>query len=136
MRITHYLAATLFGLAAILTLGCDDSTGPAAPTTGTIVVTVSTVSDNTNVDPGGYILSIDGGPGEAVGINASVTIGALPRGNHLVRLDGLASNCSVSGTNPRSVNVIALNTASPIAVAFSVSCSAAGGSSGAGDWDY
>ena len=136
MRITHHLAARLFGLAAMLTLGCDDSTAPAEPTTGTIVVTVSTVSENMNVDPDGYILSIDGRQGATVGINASVTIDGLPSGHHLVRLDGLASGCSVKGTNPRSVNVTTINTASPAVVSFSVLCSATGGSSGAGDWDY
>lgn len=119
MRITHcYLAATFLGLAAILTLGCDNSTGP---TTGAIAVTVSTAGANIDLDPDGYTLSIDGGPGQAVAVNAAVTIADLPTGNHLVRLDGLAPNCSVSGTNPRSVDVIASSDASS-PVSFSVSC--------------
>jgi hypothetical protein len=126
-----YLAATFLGLAVIVTVGCDDSTGPALPTTGAIEITVST-SANIDIDPDGYALSIDGGPGQAVGVNATVMISALPSGKHLIRLDGLAPNCSVTGTNPRSVDVIADEAASP--VSFSVSCRAT--TDGAGGWDY
>ena len=103
MRVTsYYLGATFLGLAAILTLGCDDSRPPAGPVTGAIEITVATASASIDIDPDGYSLSIDGGPGLPVGVNAAVTIGALPTGKHLVRLDGVAPNCSVSGTNPRS----------------------------------
>jgi hypothetical protein len=131
MRATQgYLAATFLGFAAILTLGCDDSTGPAQPT-GAIQITVSTKGANIDIDPDGYTLSIDHGPGQAVAVNAAVTIGALPSGRHRVRLDGLASNCSVSGTNPRVVEVIAGRSAAPLS--FAVSCFAPGGGGG---WDY
>ena len=128
-------AATFLGLAASLTLGCDDSNGPAAPVppTGAIEITVSTASAVSDIDPDGYTLSIDGGPGQPVAVNGAVRIGALPNGKHLVRLDGLAANCSVDGANPLSVDVIAENTALP--VSFSVSCTVQiyGGQ---GDWDY
>jgi hypothetical protein len=140
MHITHcYVAATFLGLAAILTMGCDDSTGPATPTTGAIEITVSTAGENIDVDPDGYVLSIVAGPGlprwlpaHSVGVNATVKVGPLPTGKYLVRLDGLAPNCSVSGTNPRSVDVITDEAASP--VSFSVSCIAK--ADGPGDWDY
>jgi hypothetical protein len=132
MRATHgYLAATFLGFAAILTLGCDDSTGPAQPTTGAIQITVSTAGATVDIDPDGYTLSIDRGPGQAVAVNAAVTIGALSSGKHHVRLDGLASNCSVNGSNPRSVEVIAGQSAAPLS--FAVSCFAP---SGGGGWDY
>ena len=133
MRVTDHYAAAFLGLASVLALGCGDSTGPAAPTTGAIAISVSTASTSIDVDPDGYTLSIDGRPGQAVGVNATLTIGALPVGSHLLRLDGLAPNCSVRGPNPLSVDVIADN---PVSVAsFSVSCSAKDGT-GAGDWDY
>jgi hypothetical protein len=136
MRATpDYLVATFLGLAAVLTPGCGgDSTGPAgqaAPPTGVIEITVSTVSEIVDVDPDGYTLSIDGGLSYTVGVNATVRIGGLPTGSHLVRLDGLAANCSVSGTNPRSVDVIADEAALPLS--FSVECVA---TTGKGDWDY
>ena len=134
MRVTSdYYAAAFLGLASVLTLGCGDSTAPAAPTTGAIAISVSTASAPIDVDPDGYTLSIDGRPGQAVGVNATLTIGALPEGSHLLRLDGLAPNCSVRGPTPLSVDVIADNRAS--VASFSVLCSAKDGS-GAGDWDY
>ena len=114
------LTATVLGLAAILSLGCDDSTGP---TTGAIRVAVSTSGANSDVDPDGYTVSIDGGPTQTIGLNTAVTIANLPPGNHLVRLDGLALNCSIAGTNPLSVDVITGGKASsPVSVSFSVSC--------------
>ena len=134
MRVTtdHY-AAVFLGLTAILTLGCGDSAGPTVQTTGAVEISVSTTSASTDVDPDGYALSIDGQPGQIVGVNAMLTIGALVQGTHLIRLDGLASNCSVSGPNPRSVYV--WPDKAPWPVTFSVSCSAKDGG-GAGDWDY
>jgi Tol biopolymer transport system component len=116
----RHLATTLLAL-AMLSLGCDDST---APVTGAIGITVSTVGDTIDRDHDGYALSVDGGPAQAVSVNASLTIASIPPGNHLVRLDGLAPNCSVSGTNPRSVEVVA----NFVAVSFSVSCIAKTGS--------
>jgi hypothetical protein len=135
MCATHRtLAATFVGLSAILTLGCGgDSTAPAAQATGTIEISVSTASASTDVDPDGYALSIDGQPGQAVGVNVMLTVGALVQGTHLIRLDGLASNCSVRGPNPLSIYVYAGEAHSP--VSFSVSCSAMG-TGGEGGWDY
>jgi hypothetical protein len=128
------VAATFLGVSAVLTVGCGDSTGPAAPPStpvGVIEITVLTESASVDVDPDGYTLSIDDGPSQGVGVNATVTISALSTGKHLVRLDGLAPNCSVSGANPRSVDVIADQRTSP--VSFSVSCVA---TTGKGNWDY
>ena len=58
------LATTLLVL-AMLSLGCDDSTGPV---TGAIGITVSTAGETIDRDPNGYILSIDGGQTQAVGV--------------------------------------------------------------------
>ena len=135
MRAIHsLLAATFLGLAAILTLGCGDSTGPTvAQTTGTIEISVSTQSMSTDVDPDGYSLIVDGQPGQAIGVNVMLTVGALLQGTHLIRLDGLASNCSVRSPNPLSVYVYAGIAHS--LVSFSVACGAMG-TGGEGGWDY
>jgi hypothetical protein len=116
------------GLAAIVTLGCHDSTG-SAPPIGAIEITVATAGAVADIDPDGYTLSIDDAPGQAVGVNATVTIGRLQLGTHFVRLTGLAPNCAISGSYPRAVNVTADNAAP--SVSFSVSCSSA-----PGPWDY
>jgi hypothetical protein len=125
-------AAAFLGLGAILILGCGDSIGPGVPTTGSIEITVSTASAPTDIDPDGYALRIDDELRQAIDVNGAVTIGALPRGRYLVRLDGLATNCSVSSTNPLWVNVISTRVSR---VSFSVSCIAMT-DTGPGGWDY
>jgi len=116
----RHLATTLLVL-AMLSLGCDDSTGPR---TGAIAVWVWTVGDTIDRDHDGYALSVDGGPPHALSINASLRIANISPGNHLVRLDGLAANCSVSGTNPRTAELLA----NYVDVVFLVSCVANTGS--------
>ncbi|MFN2399004.1 MAG: hypothetical protein ABR543_10265 [Gemmatimonadaceae bacterium] len=109
-----FFVATLLSLAAILSLGCDDSTGPQ---TGAIEVTVR--SAGADIDPDGYSLTVGGRPVQAVGPNDAITIVGLPAGRHQVQLGGLAANCSVSSFNPVSVDVVSRDT---VAAAFSVSC--------------
>ena len=134
MNKTHRsLVAALVGLISSLTVGCGDSSGPAAPTTGTLEISVSTDSANVPVDPGGYTLIIDNGPGQAIGANATITIAALPTGRHLVRLDGVAPNYAVNGNNPRWVYVGTDKAPAPL-VAFSVSST--GTTDCGGCWDY
>lgn len=119
MHITHYcLGAAFVGLGAILSLGCDNnSTAPV--TMGAIEITVATSSADIDVDPDGYLLSIDGAPGPPIGLNATMTIGSIPTGRHVTRLYGVASNCSVSPGNPRFVDVVEDKAAS---VSFLVTC--------------
>jgi hypothetical protein len=131
MHATHHHLAELFGVASILTLGCGPS-GSTEPTIGAVDVTVSTTSADVDIDPDGYAVSVDNGPGQAVGVNATLTIGALATGNHLVRLDGMAGNCSVNGPNPLSFEMRAGKAAA--SVSFTVFC--VGAISGAGSWDY
>lgn len=100
---------------------------------GAIEITVSTAGAITDIDPDGYFLSIDEGPKQAVGVDATVTIGAVRVGKHLVRLDGLAPNCAVNGANLRSVDVI--TEAATSTVSFAVTCLGKD-DTGAGEWDY
>ena len=79
MHITHYHLSTFVGLAAILTLGCDnDSTGPTTEPTGSIEITVATQGADIDVDSDGYSLHIGGAGSQAVGVNAIVTVADLP----------------------------------------------------------
>jgi len=133
MRLTNcYLGASFLALAAIMTVGCGDSNGPVAPTTGAIRITVSTTSAIIDIDPDGYYLTIDGGPVHFVGVNSTWTVAALPIGSHLVRLDGLAQNCGVNGANPLSVYVTTDKPPSP--ASFSVACLTL--KTEPGPWDY
>ena len=81
----------------------SDTTEP--PTVGSIQVDVATTGSDLDAD--GYTVLVDGGSGEAVGVSGSVTFSDLSQGNHEVTLDGLAANCSVTGSNPRTVSVTA-----------------------------
>ncbi len=119
----NYLAAAFLGVTMSLTLGCDDSMGPPTPATGSIHVVILTSGLSVNLDPDGYTLSVDGGAAQAVPVNTGVlgmTIPGVSPGPRLVRLDGLAPNCTVSGTNPRSVAVVA--GVASLTVSFSVTC--------------
>jgi hypothetical protein len=133
-KIPHYLATALLGLATILTAGCDDSSAaaPAPQPMGAIEITVSTASAITDIDPDGYFLSIDDGPLQPVRVDATMTIGGVRVGTHLVSLYGLAANCAVTGTNVRSVEVTTQGAAST--VSFAITCLPR--DSGPGPWDY
>ena len=118
MRITQLPAASLLSLAALMSLACDDSTGP---TTGAILIRVSTTGASLDLDPDGYVVSVDAHQVGTVGINGTVTISDLSIGSHAVGLDGLSPNCSVSGPGSVSVDVKGSNNA-PSLVLFSVTC--------------
>ena len=72
-----------------------------------------------DLDPDGYTVTVDGGPGQAVGLNGTVTFTGLAEGDHTVALSGVAGNCTVGGANPRTVAVPFGGTAS---TAFAVAC--------------
>ena len=97
----------------------------AAPpaVTGTLRVTTSTSGQSP--DPDGYAFSVDGGAGQPIGTTASTTVDAVATGDRVVALSGVASNCTVQGTNPRPVTVATGATAE---VAFAVTCTSATGS--------
>src|SRR3989475_631847 len=97
--------------------GCSDSTGPK---TGALQVAVTTTG--AELKTSGYNVAIDGGVGRVIPSNGTVTLSGLSAGSHSVLLAGLAPNCApVGAANPRSVEVVAGQTAS---AAFSVTCTA------------
>jgi TolB protein len=90
---------------------------------GAIEVTTETSGDDPDAD--GYQVVVDGGPPAAIGINGLMTVGGLTSGDHTVALEDVASNCSVAGGNPRTVEVAAGQTAHAV---FAVTCSSVAGS--------
>lgn len=105
----------LFGV-ALLALGCggSDSTGPS---TGSVQVTA--VSTGPDLDPDGYTVAVDGGAGQALAVNGSVTFSELNAGDHSFALSGVAPNCTPGGQNPRTVSVSAGVTAHTV---FQIAC--------------
>lgn len=106
-------------LLALLAAGCNDGTGPGTgPKTGALQVTVTTTG--AHLDPDGYSVIIDGGTGQAIPVNATMTVPGLSAGSHSVLLAGIAATCTtLDAPNPRTVDVVAGATAP---VAFSVTC--------------
>jgi Tol biopolymer transport system component len=120
MRVDSRNRATiLICLAGILSHGCTDATAP----TGSIQVTVVTTGNTEDRDLDGYMLIVDDNPGTAVAVNAALTIPDVAIGQHVVRLDGLQSNCILAGNNPRTVDVTDGGKGRvPAPVVFIVSC--------------
>jgi hypothetical protein len=87
-------------------------------------ITVTTTTTGNAPDPDGYAVTVDRGVARPIGTNASVTVGALPAGDHLVTLSGLSELCTVTGDNPRTVTVPAGDV---VEVAFAIVCAGAVG---------
>jgi Tol biopolymer transport system component len=104
-------------LVALAGCGGDDPVRPDP--TGTVEVSASTTGDDADSD--GYTVTLDGGDEQALDPNGSVTFSDVSAGEVSVELSGAADNCSVSGDNPRTVQVEGGQTAS---VTFDVACSA------------
>jgi TolB protein len=82
-------------------------------------VEITTVTTGDEVDADGYMVSVAGGPAEAIEVSASLTVDLVAAGSQSVELTDVASNCTVAGDNPRDVNVVADGTAS---TQFDVTC--------------
>ena len=111
-------ATALLCLAGILGLGCTDSTSP----TRSILVTITTLGNPANLDPDGYMLTVDDKPGNPVAGNVAFTITDVALGQHAFLLSGLQANCIIAGNNPRSIEVTSSKTSTPATVSFLVNC--------------
>jgi WD40 repeat protein len=106
----------------LLAVACSTTTtdpGPdpePAAETGSIQVTVTT--DGILIDADGYTTGF-GTTSMAIPVDGMVTFTSVAVGAQSVSLDGLAPNCTVNGSNPQSVTVVANQTAT---ATFSVSC--------------
>ena len=122
---------TLGGVAANCTPSPGTSQTVTVPSGGTVTATftvacvvnvgslsVTTTTGGTDLDDG-YAVSIGGGAGTAIGASATITIPDLAVGTHSVELTGVASNCTVAGSNPRNVDV---TFGSGVATTFDVTC--------------
>jgi Tol biopolymer transport system component len=82
-------------------------------------IEVTAVTGGLDLDPDGYLVSVDGGVPQVLDINGSVTFSDLSVGDHEVTLSGLADNCTLTGDETRSVTVSETET---VAEVFSVQC--------------
>jgi PKD domain-containing protein len=125
-------SVTLAGVAANCTVAGGNTQTVTVPNGGTVTapfsvscsattgsLNVTTTTTGSSVDPDGYTVSVDGGAPQAIGINTTLTFNSLSAGNHSVQLAGVAANCTLSGSNPRTVSVPSGGT---VTTTFSVSC--------------
>src|SRR5437763_9036947 len=111
----------------LVATACNDSQGPqpdasllpSLPLPGLATLVVSTSTSGSSLDPDGYTVTVDGGASQSIGTNGVATFVGLAAGDHTVLLSGVARNCTVSGSNPRTVSLIAGLVG---ATGFSVSC--------------
>src|SRR5207249_1374096 len=95
----YMLQATSPGLTDATSTAFDITAAP--PTTGDLIVTTTTTGSNL---PTGYTVTVDNGQPQGIGTTGNVTYPGLAAADHMVALS-VASNCTVSGTNPRTVSV-------------------------------
>jgi len=104
----------------LLLAACGEGLSPSA--TGSIQIT--TVTQGEPTDPDGYRVAVDERQ-EPLGDNATLTITGVTFGEHRLELLGVASNCAVTGENPRTVTV---EEDPPLRLTLQISCGAGRGS--------
>ncbi|MDQ6828225.1 MAG: hypothetical protein M3081_05105, partial [Gemmatimonadota bacterium] len=113
------LRPRLFGyavlLAATVMSACkSDSSGPAP--TGTVQANITTTGASL---PTGYTVTVGSLAPQTVPVNGTAALPNIVVGTYSATLSGLPANCTVSGTNPVSVTVVANTT---VNASFTVVC--------------
>jgi hypothetical protein len=99
----------LLGTTVALWLSCGGGGELTSPNTGAIEVTTSTSGPEPDAD--GYALTLDDAEVQPIGVSAVVMLTELAPGTHAIGLTGISANCTVQGSNPRSVTVVEGETA-------------------------
>jgi Tol biopolymer transport system component len=89
------------------------------PLRGAIEVTTTTAGRA--LDQDGYGIVLNGGVPQLVGANETRALSDLAATDHDVELTGVAANCTLAGSNPRTIEVVAGAT---VSVSFELSCAA------------
>ena len=92
-----------------------------APTVAILHLTTETTG--TDFDANGYYVNVPGFGATPIGANGGVDFFPIPAGPLVVSLTDIAGNCSVNGTNPRTVDVPA---GGEVNIAFALVCVSSG----------
>jgi len=104
-------------LATFAFISCGDDQAPG-PTEGTLQIRALT--EGTDFDPDGYLISVNSSQGERIGHQDTNYVTALQPGQYVVSLADLAENCTIpADDNPQSADVVAGDTTD---VLFTVTC--------------
>jgi hypothetical protein len=109
--------ATVVLITSFLLGACEESPLDTESSAGTIVVTASGTGGSSVA--AGLTLTVDGGSARSFDSSGRLTLRDVPEGDHLIRLFGVPGNCSVDGSNPRSVVVGA---GGRVEITFTVVC--------------
>lgn len=120
---TGVLGAATFGglsnVATAATMATPPNPPPPPPATGGLTITVATAGASPDTD--GYTLTVQGVTRAVASTSTTTITGLTPAalGANSVLLAGVAPNCTVTGTNPRPVVIVANATGG---VGFTVTC--------------
>jgi Domain of unknown function (DUF1929) len=90
---------------------------------GSLRIRTNTTGPDSDAD--GYTYTIDGANAAPIGVSAQVDLDNVSPAVHTIALSGVATNCTLQGTNSRSISVASGVMAE---VSFVISCSATTGS--------
>ena len=93
---------TVSSVVLAFVVGCEGPTEPPAP--GAIMVTIVATGADIRHPDSGYRAVVDGGTTFRMDSLRRIFTAIAP-GEHAIRLDGVAANCSVTGQNPITVTV-------------------------------
>src|SRR5688572_32758729 len=98
----HPKRNALGAVAALLIAACSEATTP--PPTGSLKVSVEAAGGDPDED--GYLLVIDAGRPQYVPTASSRLLDNLVAGTHVLKLSGIADNCTPEGPTSKSVTVV------------------------------
>ncbi len=82
---------------------------------------VATATVGTNLDPDGYAVRVNGGPAQAIALNAVLTLPGLEVGPYQIQLEDVAPTCVVQQVNPQTTTVLKDQT---VMAPFDIACAA------------
>ena len=115
MRTLHSIVAVLAGVTATTLAGCGGDGGEITSSTGSLEIRTTTTGEPL----GDYSIGVDDGAPAPIGANATIALADVEAGPHVVELGGLPTGCTVTGENPRTVNVTA---GAGTTAEFSITC--------------
>lgn len=126
LPLTPIVARRRLRLALALMVGLAGACGdgfaaphPSAPQRGAVRIVTQTSGGDQDLD--GYVVMLDGDLSRVFSVNGSRLINDIVPGTHVVSLEMVADNCTVTGESQRSLNIVA---GQSVDVVFEIVCAA------------